>query len=220
MDVDERYIPRFGPMFTGSSPAKGDMATDLAIPLLAEGGWSAITLRTVARAANVTPQAIAAWFPSVTAMRIAIAERYGDRWIRERGCVARRRLFDRPRPVAVSTARSEVAHALLPQTWLEEVFDGIWLTVVEAGRWDEAVGSAVADVLERERDVVADLLADRLRDLPDDAALGDQQLDQDVEIVLALVRGLRTARTSRHGHGHMSADHAAAVLGDALSDAS
>ena len=53
MDSDERYIPRFGPMFSGSSPAKAEMATDLAIPLLAEGGWSAVTLRTVARAANV-----------------------------------------------------------------------------------------------------------------------------------------------------------------------
>ena len=95
--------------------------------------------------------------------------------------------------------------------------DGVWLTVVEAGRWDEVIGSVVADVQERERDVVAHLLADRLRDLLADAALDHRQLDPHVDIVLALVRGLRVARISPRGA--MSADRAAAVLRDALSGA-
>jgi len=207
MDIDERFIPRFGPMFSGSSPVKADMATDLAIPLLADGGWSAVTLRTVARAANVTPQAIAAWFPSVNAMRVAIAGRYGQRWIRERANLAHRRMVRIPRPDAVSAARSQVAHALLPETWLEEVFDGVWLTVVEAGRWDEAVGSSVADVQECEHDLVADLLDERLRDVVADP---DGRSSDHVDIVLALVRGLRVARTSPHGG--MSAEQASALL--------
>ena len=218
MDSDERYIPRFGPMFSGSSPAKSEMATDLAIPLLAEGGWPALTLRTVARAANVTPQAIAAWFPSVRAMRVAIAERYGNRWIRERAYQAGRRLLRVPCPDDLSAARAQVVHALLPETWLEEVFDGVWLTVVEAGRWDEAVGSVVADVQTREQEVVADLLEDRLRDQLVDAGGHDGlEFHHHVDIVLALTRGMRVARTSPHSP--MSADRAAAAIDSVLSGA-
>src|SRR5690349_5746113 len=96
MDEDERYIPRWGPMFTNGSLAKADLATNVAIPLVAEGGWGALTLRSMASAANVTPQAIAAWFPSATAMRVAIAGRYGQRWIRHRGRMAGRSLVLKP----------------------------------------------------------------------------------------------------------------------------
>jgi AcrR family transcriptional regulator len=216
VDSDERYIPRFGPMFSGSSPAKAEMATDLAIPLLAEGGWSAVTLRTVARAANVTPQAIAAWFPTVAMMRVAIAERYGHRWIRERAYQAGRRLLRAPRPDDLDAARAQVVQALLPETWLEEVFDGVWLTVVEAGRWDELVGSMVADVQAREQEVVADLLEERLPDRPVDAGAHDSlRLDHHVDIVLALARGMRVARTSPHSP--MSAERAAAAIDSVLS---
>ena len=216
MDPDERYISRFGPMFRGASPAKADRATDLAIPLLAEGGWSAVTLRTVAAAANVTPQAIAAWFPSITAMRTAIAERYGDRWIAERRAVAGRRLIRTARPADVDSARSQVALALLPGAWSEEVFDGVWLTVSEAGRWDEAIGSVVAEVQERERDLVAAFLEERLRDLPSfPDGMGEDRFEQHVDIVLALVRGLRVARAAPRGR--MDGDRAAAVLADGLS---
>lgn len=106
---------------------------------VAEGGWSALTLRNVAAAANLTPQAIAAWFPSVGAMRIAVAAVYGDRWVRHLRYLGRTRTL---RPVGEPPLDlSALTAALLPQTWLEEVFDGVWLTIVEAGRWDEAIGS-------------------------------------------------------------------------------
>lgn len=216
MDPDERYIPFSGPMFNGRSLAKAELATNLAIPLLADGGWSAVTLRTVAGAANVTPQAIAAWFPSVTAMRRAIAERYGDRWIDERRAVAGRRLIRTARPADVDSARSQVVLALLPGTWLEEVFDGVWLTVAEAGRWDEGIGRVVAAVQEQERDVVAELLEEQLRDLPSfPDRMGVHRFEQHVDLVLALVRGLRVARTAPHGR--MEAVRAAAVLDGGLS---
>lgn len=191
MDDDIRYIPRSGPMFSGGSLAKADLATNLAIPLLAEGGWPALTLRNVARASNVTPQAIAAWFPSVDVMRAAIAERYGQRWINERSYVARRRMRESrsdPEPAALP----RVAAALLPVTWLEAVFDGVWLTVVEAGRWDEAVGSAVAAVQDAERDLVDELLAG-----PD--RRGEAQPEHDVDVMLATVRGLRASRIAQRG---------------------
>lgn len=216
MDPDERYIPWSGPMFKATSLAKAERATDLAIPLLADGGWSAVTLRTLAGAANVTPQAIAAWFPSITEMRRAIAERYGDRWVDERRVVAGRRLIRTARPADVDSARSQVALALLPETWLEEVFDGVWLTVAEAGRWDEVIGRVVAAVQQRERDVVAELLEEQLRDLPSfPDGMGEQRFEQHVDLVLALVRGLRVARTAPHGR--MEAVRATAVLHGGLS---
>lgn len=185
-DEDERYFSRWGPMFTNGSLAKADLATNLAIPLVADGGWGALTLRNMASAANVTPQAIAAWFPSVTAMRVAIAERYGQRWIRERGRQARLRV-SRARLEIVTP--SQVALALLPETWLETVFDGVWLAVVEAGRWDEGVGLAVATIEEEERDLVSHLMT---------SAEAPERPVEEVDLALALTRGVRVARTSAH----------------------
>ena len=187
---DDRYLPRWGPMFSRGTVARAELATDLAIPLLAEGGWQAVTLRSVARAANVTPQAIAARFPSVAVMRVAIAERYGRRWMGERRAVAHRRMLkataDAEDVPLVEPQLRKVAIALLPGTWLEETFDGVWLTVVEAGRWDEAIGASVAAVQEDERDLVTELLDD-----PED--------EGDVDLVLTLVRGLRAARVAQRG---------------------
>lgn len=202
-DEDERVISRWGPMFTNASLAKADMATNLAIPLVAEAGWSALTLRNMATAANVTPQAIAAWFPSVTAMRAAIAERYGLRWIRERGNVAWRRFARGP---VESVTPPHVALALLPETWLETVFDRVWLAVVEAGRWDERVASAVATTEEQERDLVLHLMTSagtRVRPVGEvDPA--------EVDLALALTRGVRIARTSVHDP--LTAERAADAL--------
>jgi AcrR family transcriptional regulator len=200
VDNDRRSIPITGPMFSPTSPAKADLATDLAIPLLAQGGWSALTLRNMARAGNVTPQAIAAWFPSVHAMRAAIARRYGERWLRERQYLAHRRLWwpDRFEPTALAAvglfdgALPRAAVALLPATWLEELFDGVWLTVVEAGRWDEEIGSSVAAVLDGERSLLAELLGGT-------PGLGQAPLEADVDLVLSTVRGLRLACAGQRG---------------------
>ncbi|TGN63720.1 hypothetical protein EXE59_06955 [Nocardioides eburneiflavus] len=200
MDHDRRFIPTTGPMFSRTSPAKADLATDLAIPLLAQGGWSALTLRKMAKAGNVTPPAIAAWFPSVHEMRAAIAQRYGERWLRERGYVARRRLWwpaldetsALPTVGLPDGVLPRAALALLPATWLEKVFDGVWLTVVEAGRWDEEIASSVAAVLAAERDLVAELLGGG-------PGLGQAPLEQDVDLVLATVRGLRASCAGQRG---------------------
>lgn len=187
MDDDRRIIPRSGGMFTNSSLAKADMATDLAIQLLADGGWSALTLRNVARAANVTPQAIAAWFPSVTEMRAAVAGRYGERWIRERHYQARAKIRA-PVGSTEPVTPSQVALALLPATWLEEVYAGIWHTIVEASRWDEAVNARVTAIREAERDMVFDLLAQ--------VECGDDAQREDfTDLVLAAVAGISAART-------------------------
>jgi AcrR family transcriptional regulator len=200
VDHDRRFIPTTGPMFSRTSPAKADLATDLAIPLLAQGGWSALTLRNMARAGNVTPPAIAAWFPSAHHMRAAIARRYGERWLRERGYVARKRLWwpgldepsDQPAVGLPEGALPRAALALLPATWLDTVFDGVWLTLVEAGRWDEEIASSVATVMDAERQLVAELLGGT-------PGLGQAPLEQDVDLVLATVRGLRASCAGQRG---------------------
>lgn len=197
-------------MFTNSSLAKADLATDLAIQLLADGGWSALTLRNLAHAANVTPQAIAAWLPSASVMRAAIAGRYGERWVRERGHQARSRirpLFRSAEPVTLQ----QVALSLLPATWLEEVFAGVWLTIVEAGRWDDALGAPVSVIREAERDMVLDLLCEvQCRD--------DAQREDFADLVLALTQGLSIARTRTDGA--MSAERAEQVVHAFLSGVS
>ncbi|WP_139306474.1 hypothetical protein [Nocardioides exalbidus] len=188
-DADQHGDPfgmRFGPMFAPGRPARSERATDLAIPVLHAGGWSGLTLRTMARAANTTPQAVAAWFPSVGRMRLAIAERYGKRWIRERGAAARRQLR------AIDTDDEcrvvQVARALATRNRAERAFDGIWLTIVEASRWDLAIRSVVAPVLARERDLVTGLLVE----------LGEPEpSESDVELALALVRGQRFSVAAR-----------------------
>lgn len=191
VDDGGRIIPRRGAMFTDSSLNKADLATNLAVQLLADGGWSALTLRNIAQAARVTPPAIAAWFPSSAVMRAAIAGRYGERWVRERGNQARHRI----RPL-VSTGEPvtlvEVALSLLPATRLEEVFAGVWLTILEAGRWDDAIAAQLAVVRERERDMVFDLLADVVcRD--------DVQREGYVDLVLVLTQRLDAALAAPHG---------------------
>lgn len=202
MDAETRFIPRSGPMFSRSSPAKAQMATDLAIPILADGGWPALTLRNAATAANVTPQAIAAWFPSVSEMRVAVATRYGDRWISERANVARTRTLSLTAGREAHTL-SDVAMALIPQSWLEEVFDGIWLSIVEASRWDEDISPSVEAVERRERELVRGLLEVSRRSEV-------ERLECEVDVVLALVRGLRATHVpSRDG---MTARHAATVM--------
>ena len=190
LPMDERFLPRSGPMFSRGSSVRAELATDLAIPILAEGGWSALTMRRVALAANVTPQAIAAWFPWVAAMRAAVAERYGNRWLSDRRYLARIRLSRVRRAGTAEEDEAplllELAASLLPESWLEETYDGIWLTIVEAGRWDETIGEVVAAVHERERDVVCDLI--------DPSGARDvESLERDVELVLAVVHGLRAS---------------------------
>ena len=140
-DEGTSLIPRQGGMFTDSSLNKADLATNLAIQLLADGGWSALTLRNLARTANVTPPAIAAWFPSASVMHAAIAGRYGERWIRERGRRARMRMyaFGSTQPISLP----QVALSLLPATRLEEVFD--LLMDVECG--DEEQSEKYADLV-------------------------------------------------------------------------
>lgn len=183
---DGPFIRRDGPMFRPISLNKAHIATDLAIPLLAAGGWDALTLRNVGRAARITPQAVAAWFPSVATMRSTIAGCYGERWIRER----RRRAWSlATTPEAVAPV--ELACALLPQTCEEEIFDRIWLTILEAARWDESVGKAAADIVAAERDLVAELLRDPHGTPPEEP-------EPHVALVLALVHGVRAARCAPH----------------------
>ena len=61
------------------SAHRGDIVTDCMVDLLAEGGFSAVTLRTLAARVGVTSSALIRWFGSTDQMWEVIAARYGQR---------------------------------------------------------------------------------------------------------------------------------------------
>jgi AcrR family transcriptional regulator len=180
-----RYIPQAGDMYSlGAS--KGDMATNVAVRVMSEDGWQGVTIRSIARAANVTPQAISAWFPSVAVMRRAIAHRYADRRLRELASRAWHAVN-----LDLSVERSERPDheivGLLPRTWLQETFDRIWLSIEDAARWDDTLAEIVADFDGREWHLVRTMLR----------GSGVEIDEVEVDLVLALVRGLRAGRCAK-----------------------
>ncbi len=154
-------------MFRLSSPHKADMATDMAIPLIAESGWSAMTLRALGRAAKISGPAVAAWYGSVERLHEVIAARYGHRWLQ----LVFLRLPGYHNDVGVG----EILATLLPADEDEVALTRVWLAIQEAGRTEPRVGAVVAAIESQEED----LLARRLETRSDEAMI--------------VLRGLRAA---------------------------
>lgn len=70
------------PMLAAYSSAPIDIATDLAIPLLARRGVPGVTPSAVAGAAGCTRQAVHQWFGGQQTLRVAVAGRFVARWSR------------------------------------------------------------------------------------------------------------------------------------------
>lgn len=174
-------------MFRQTSLNRGDIATDLAIPLLASGGWRAMTLRTLGKAAKVSSAAVAGWFGTTARLHREVAHVYGNRWL---WLVERRvnlALFgseDEP------LTRADVVSALLPAEGEDVIYHRIWLTIIEAARWEPDVATVVADAQDYERGLVLRML----RHLPDAASIAPHDLEAEATLVVALVRGLRQVR--------------------------
>jgi AcrR family transcriptional regulator len=161
-------MDRCEPMFRLNSPHKADMATDMAIPLLADGGWSAMTLRSLGRAAKVSGPAVAAWYGSVERLHEVIASRYGQRWLRLMSWQLREQQQD-------SLGAADLLAALLPTDDDGIAYTRVWLAIQEAGRTEPAVGAVVAHIEAGERDLVAGWL------------------EQHVDETMVVLRGLRAA---------------------------
>ncbi|QIK76624.1 hypothetical protein [Nocardioides piscis] len=124
------------PMFAFTSQAKADMATDLAIPVMAEQGWQAVTLANVGARGNMSKQSVQAWFGGVQPLREQIAWRYARRWTQ----LLSYQLAGAYNPPGPNAAT--VAKRLLPADEDGIVFARVWLAICEAGRSDAAVGAA------------------------------------------------------------------------------
>lgn len=139
--MSQRTVPqlshsRVEPMFRDRSLNRAEMATDLAIPLLAEHGWAGLTVAAIAARGNMRRQSVAQWFGNVEAMREQIAWRYARRWLLL--------LSDQLTVLygADSPDAGKVAQLLLPKDDDGIVFARIWLSVGEAGRSDTSIGAA------------------------------------------------------------------------------
>lgn len=131
---------RFEPMFRDRSLNRGDIATDLAIPLLAEGGWPSMTLAAVAARGNMKRQSVAQWFGNVEAMREMVAWQYTRRWLRLLSAQLTPLYGEREKGDEPDAAT--VARLLLPQDDDGIAFARIWLAICEAGRSEPSVAAA------------------------------------------------------------------------------
>lgn len=132
------------PMFAFRSLNRADMATDLAIPLMAAQGWSAVTLAGIAERGNMRRQSVAQWFGTVDALREQVAWRYARRWLRllSEQLSPLHRVSD-PTP-------ADVARLLLPEDDDGVVYARVWLAICEAGRSEIPIAAATTFV-EREQ---------------------------------------------------------------------
>ena len=71
---------RSPPMFQARSLNRGEIATDLAIPLIVERGWQGLTITALAESGNMRKQSVAQWFGTLDKFRERIAWRYSWRW--------------------------------------------------------------------------------------------------------------------------------------------
>lgn len=129
---------RLEPMFCDRSLNRADIATDLAIPLMAERGWAGLTMAAVAQKGNMRRQSVAQWFGNVEALREQVAWRYAHRWLSLlSGQLAALHRAEAP-------DLETIARLLLPKDEDGIVFARIWLAICEAGRADETIAAATA----------------------------------------------------------------------------
>jgi len=115
-------------ILTPYSSARIDLATDMAIPIVAHGGLTSLTPAAVARAAGCTRQAVHHWFGDQQRLREAVAGRFTARWTRW----AELRVHDGG------------PAALLPECDAVLTWTRVWLAPVEAAPRHAAIAELVA----------------------------------------------------------------------------
>jgi AcrR family transcriptional regulator len=176
-------------MLTPDSAARIDMATDLAIPVIAERGLRAVTPREIAALAGCSRQAVHQWFGSQEDLRVAVAARFVARWTRW---------------LDVREHVDGLA-ALLPDCAEVLAWTRAWLALVEAAHRDPQLGRLVDVGRTQERDLVQTALH---RVTP--RHLDDDRLVPATTLVHALVEGLRAQLS--HGEPRTTWVEAATVL--------
>jgi AcrR family transcriptional regulator len=137
-----------GSMLRPDAADRGELVTDMAIELIADGGVEAVTLRSLAQRIRATPSGVLRWFDSSAHMWGRIVAAFGRRW--------EHWLADRARPDPRREPFEDVrVNAMLPFTDEEARWTRVWLALVEAGRSRPDLAPRIAPVEARERVVLA-----------------------------------------------------------------
>jgi AcrR family transcriptional regulator len=161
-------------LFATDSVAWIDIATDLGIPLIAEGGFGAITPAAIAKLARCSRQAVHQQLGSAEILRRAVSARFLARWSRW---------------VDVRVYLEGIS-GLLPDTEEVSSWTRVWLACCAHAVSDSEVATWVADVHATERAVVRSALTRRWA-----SDLGSAQVPEGVvATVQSTVTGLRVTR--------------------------
>lgn len=131
-------------MLEEDSPASVAIATDLAIPVIAEHGMSAVTPQSIADRAGCSRQAVHQWFRGEPISRV-VAARFAARWRRW---------------AAVRVGCEGVA-GLLPENEEVATWTRVWLGLVELGGRDSEIASIIGAMRDCEVDLVRSALTRR-----------------------------------------------------------
>ena len=185
-------------MLADESVAPVDIATDLAIPVVAEGGLAALTPSALAVATGYTRQAIHQWFGGQQLLRQAVAARFVARW----------------RAWVDARTYPAVMAGLLPEDDQVRQWCRVWLALVEAGPRDAEIGGVVALAREGERSVIRTVLLRRAGSGAPPASDPGEVPALLVSGLQCLVEGLRTCLCSPEPS--LSYEDAVAILDGAV----
>lgn len=132
-------------MLTPHSAARHDLATDLAIPLVATGGLAALTPRAIGGLAGCSRQAVHQWFGDQTGLRRAVAARFTARWTRW----------------ADVRVYQNGLLGLLPDNPQVRDWTRVWLSLTEAATRDSYIASCIATGRAAELDLITARLGPR-----------------------------------------------------------
>lgn len=169
-------------MFMSESPAWIDIATDFAIPLIAERGLGALTPAAIAKAARCSRQAIHQRFGSAEALRRSVAARFLGRW--ERWLDVRVHLYG--------------VAGLLPDSHDAVSWARVWLALSAHAALDSEVATSVAEIHQAERALVGRALT---RQGAEESDVSPEVSEGVITTVHAVVGGLRADRC-HHGSSY------------------
>ena len=125
-------------MFAELSGAPADVVTDQGIPLVAAGGWQALTAGAIGKEYGVSRQAVQQWCDG-RPLQLLFAERFVARWTRW----TRIRTYD-----------GRDLCGLLPETDEVVAWTKVWLALAEASPRDPALAALVDEVHAHERRLI------------------------------------------------------------------
>ena len=135
----ERMDPQTHLMLRPDSARREDLATDVGLGIVAEGGLAALTPKAVAVRSGCTRQAVHQWFGGHEELRRVVANVFGVRW---------RRWVE-------VRVHADGLIGLLPDSEQTVAWCRVWLAVVEHAPRDQRIAAVVDAVRYAEHEVIA-----------------------------------------------------------------